>query len=109
MIVRIWRGWTTPANADSYEALLRERIFPGIAARAIPGAERIELLRREGPAETGFTTIMWFEDLAAVRRFAGEDIELAVVPPEARAVLTRFDAHSEHHELRLQRSLAGAA
>lgn len=27
MIVRIWHGWTTPANADTYEAMLKEEIF----------------------------------------------------------------------------------
>jgi hypothetical protein len=28
MICRIWHGWTTPQNADGYEALLRSEIFP---------------------------------------------------------------------------------
>ena len=31
MIVRIWRGWTSRANAQAYETLLREDIIPGIA------------------------------------------------------------------------------
>ncbi len=33
MISRIWHGWTTPANADVYEGLLKEEIFVGIAGR----------------------------------------------------------------------------
>lgn len=37
MIVRIWHGWTTPANADRYERLLREEIFVGIGAQKIEG------------------------------------------------------------------------
>ncbi len=37
MISRIWHGWTTPANADAYENLLRTEIFPGILARKIAG------------------------------------------------------------------------
>jgi hypothetical protein len=45
-ISRIWHGWTTPANADSYENLLKSEIFPGILARKIEGFRRIDLLRR---------------------------------------------------------------
>ena len=39
MITRIWRGWTTPGDADAYESLLRETILPGIAGRGIEGYE----------------------------------------------------------------------
>ena len=37
MIFRIWHGWTTPENADIYENLLKEEIFPGIASKKIFG------------------------------------------------------------------------
>jgi heme-degrading monooxygenase HmoA len=46
MISRIWHGWTTPHNADEYEALLKEEIFVGILNRHIPGFRGIQLLRR---------------------------------------------------------------
>jgi hypothetical protein len=36
-----------------------------------------------------------------VRTFAGQDYELAVVPPKARAVLKRFDERSQHYEVRV--------
>ncbi len=100
MICRIWRGWTTPQNAESYEALLREEIFPGIVGRAIPGFVRIELGRAVVGDEVEFVTIMWFDTLEAIRAFAGADYETAVVPPAARAVLKRFDARSQHYEVR---------
>jgi hypothetical protein len=45
---------------------------------------------------------MWFASLEAVRAFAGEDYEIAVVPPKARALLSRFDAHSQHYEVRAE-------
>ncbi len=106
MIVRIWHGWTTPANADVYEGLLREEIFAGIEGRQIRGFRSIELLRREAGAEVEFVTIMEFDSLAAVREFAGEDHEVAVVPAKARAVLTRFDARSQHYEVRVPRRSA---
>lgn len=99
MIVRIWHGWTSPANADAYEWLLRDEIFRGIAARAIPGYRGIELFRRTDGDEVEFVTLMRFDSLEAVRTFAGDDYRLAVVPPRARALLHRFDAQSMHYDV----------
>jgi len=99
MISRIWRGWTSPQNADTYETLLRSDIFKGIAARAIRGYRGIHLLRRDVPEGVEFVTVMWFESLEAVKAFAGEDFDAAVVPQEARALLSRFDARSAHYNV----------
>jgi hypothetical protein len=52
--------------------------------------------------EVEFVTVMWFDTLDAVRAFAGEDYEVAVVPPKAQAVLSRFDGRSQHYEVRKQ-------
>lgn len=101
MISRVWRGWTTPSNADAYEALLREEIFVGITSRDIPGFRSIQLLRRTAGDEVEFVTIMEFDSLESVKAFAGEDYETAVVPPKARAILSRFDARSRHYEVRI--------
>ncbi len=98
MITRIWRGWTTPANAPAYENLLLTEIFPGIAARSLPGYRGISLGRRAVGEEVEFVTMMWFDALESVRAFAGEDYEKAVVPPKARAVLKRFDPFSAHFD-----------
>ena len=99
MICRIWHGWTAPADADAYERLLREEIFVAIEGRGIAGFRGIQLLRREAGAEVEFATIMWFDTLADVRAFAGDDYERAVVPPAARALLARFDERSAHYEV----------
>jgi heme-degrading monooxygenase HmoA len=102
MISRIWHGYTTPPNADVYEALLKEEIFVGIKNRNIQGFREIQLFRRNLGDEVEFITVMWFDSLEAVRAFAGEDYEAAVVPPKARAVLKRFDERSQHYEVREQ-------
>ena len=103
MIARFWSGWTTSQNADAYEALLKDEIFPGILARKIDGFQRIELFRAPDDDEVEFVTIMWFSSLDAVKAFAGADYENAVVPPKARALLKGFDERSRHLEMREQR------
>lgn len=108
MISRLWRGWTAPDDADTYEELLRSTIFPGIMARKIPGFRRIELSRRELGSEVEFLTVMWFASWDAVKAFAGPDWEGAVVPPAARTVLARFDDKARHYEVRLQQGSSDA-
>ena len=100
MIARIWHGYTTPANADVYENLLKKEIFVGIENKNVKGYRGIQLLKRDIEDEVEFTTIMWFHDIESVKQFAGEDYEIAYVPAKAREVLSRFDEKSIHCELR---------
>jgi heme-degrading monooxygenase HmoA len=100
MISRIWHGYTTKENADTYESLLQKEIFVGIANRNIEGYRGIQLLRRELPSETEFITIMWFDSVESVKKFAGEDYEKAVVPASAQKVLSHFDERSAHYTVR---------
>ena len=102
MIARVWRGWTSPDNADAYEEFLRTKMFPSI--HRVPGYVGADLLRRDAGDEIAFVTITRFESLESVRAFAGEDYEQAVVEPEARALLSRFDQRSEHYEVVIDRN-----
>ena len=105
MILRLWRGWATPENADGYEELIRTAIFPGILARTVAGQEGLELFRRPFDAEVEFMTLMRFASWDAVKAFAGTNWETSVVPPAARAVLARFDERAVHYEQRVGRKV----
>ena len=96
MISRLWHGWTKRDNADRYEELLRSEILPGI--HRVEGFKGASVLRREGKDEVEFVTLTMFDSMAAVKEFAGEDYEVAVILPEARKLLVRFDARSAHYE-----------
>jgi heme-degrading monooxygenase HmoA len=102
VIARIWRGWTAPGDADAYEHFLRTRMFPSI--HRVPGYLGADLLRSDGTDEIAFVTITRFESLEAVKAFAGEDYERAVVETEARRLLSRFDERSEHYEVVIDRA-----
>lgn len=99
MISRVWRGWTLPANADRYQQLLLTTVFPGIEQRHIEGYQGIEFYRRADGPEVEFMTVMLFASMAAVRAFAGEDHETAVVPAAARQLLARFEARAAHFDV----------
>ena len=97
MIARLWHGWTTPQNAEAYETLLRTKVLPGI--HRVNGYRGAYLLRRSDGAAVEFVTITLFDSMDAVRAFAGSDYERAVIEPEARNLLSRFDERSTHYEV----------
>ena len=107
MIGRLWHGWTARENANAYEELLRSRILPGI--HRIEGYRGAHLLRRDVPEGVEFATLTFFESMEAVRAFAGEDYETAVVPAEARRLLAKFDQRSRHYEIVASEAESGAA
>lgn len=101
MIGRIWHGWTTAANADAYEAVLRGEVLPGIAAMNVAGYRGFEVFRRTlDSGEVEFVTILRFDSIDAVKRFVGDDYGVAHVPPRAREVLSRWDERAQHYEIR---------
>lgn len=97
MIARLWRGWTTAANADAYAAYYRNDVLPHL--RQIEGFHGAQLLRRPDGAEVEFVSITRFASLAAVRAFAGDAYETAVVTPNAQRLLSHFDPHCLHYSV----------
>ena len=97
MIGRLWHGWTKSEDADAYEELLRQEVLPGIRITGYRGAY---ILRRDADGAVEFATLTLWDSMEAIREFAGEDVERAVVLPEARKLLDRFDERSKHFEVR---------
>lgn len=102
MICRLWRGWTTAANADAYEAYLRDELYPRVAVElAGRGYLGHDVLRRPDGGDVEFVTMTWFDSLDAVRAFAGEDPEVPVITATAARLLDRYDDRVRHFESRL--------
>jgi heme-degrading monooxygenase HmoA len=100
VIGRVWRGRTTRENADAYQELLASTVIPGIDR--IQGFRGAELYRRDVDDEVEFMTITRFDSLDAVREFAGEDHERAVVGEEAARLLSSYDERVVLYELPLE-------
>jgi len=97
MIARIWRGWAPLASAGDYQRHYRAEV--GEHLRAVSGFRGARLLRQEDGQEVMFTSITFFTSLDAVRGFAGDDYERAVVEGAARHALSRWDERVSHHEI----------
>ena len=97
MIARIWHGWAPEATAGDYERHYREDVARNLGA--LPGFRGARLLRGRHGDEVAFTSITYFTDLDAVRSFAGDDPERAVVEEVARQALSRWDDRVSHHHV----------
>lgn len=98
MIARIWHGWTKAAHAKAYEKLLRDEIFPGIAAQKIEGYRGAELFVHEDGNEVEFVTLLRFDSMDAVKEFAGPETDKPVIFPKAEALITRME-QARHYRL----------
>ena len=97
MVVRAWRGYGAVANAQAYpKHLLQVCSGPTRTAGRFRG---VYLLRRRDREEMEFLVLTLWDSMDAVHAFAGERPEQAVVEPEARAALLRFDNTVQHYEV----------
>ena len=97
MIARMWRGWAPLATADDYQRHYETEVSEHL--RFISGFCGARLLRRGEGQEVMFTSITFFASLDAIRGFAGDDYEVAVVEEAARRALSRWDERVTHHEV----------
>jgi heme-degrading monooxygenase HmoA len=97
MIARLWHGYTTPEHADSYEALLKPELLPGISKKK--GYRGSHLFRRRAGDEVEFITILFWDSMDDLKAVTGSDYETAVIPAERRQFLSRYDAKAVHYEV----------
>jgi heme-degrading monooxygenase HmoA len=97
MIARSWRGYSTLAMQEAYPRHLLHTVRPKL--EQLPGFRGLYLLRNRHPKEVEFLVLTFWDSMEAIRRFAGEQPEVAVVEPEAQAALVRYDAQVSHYEV----------
>jgi heme-degrading monooxygenase HmoA len=100
MIGRHWRGFAPHETAQAYLEHLRESTLPSL--RDIVGHRGATVLKRRVDGEVEFVVLTFWDSLDAVRAFAGDDYEAAVVPPEARELLAEFDDRVVHYEVAVE-------
>lgn len=98
MIARVWKGWTKIEDADAYERLLRDKVYPEL--QKINGYNGGYILRKDGADEIEFVTVNFFESLDAVKAFAGPQYENPVFEPEARRLLSKVEPVARHYDVK---------
>ena len=84
--------------------MLRDEIFPSIAARNIKGYRGAELFISEDENEIEFVTLLRFDSMGAVKEFAGADETKPVIFPGVEKILTRMEP-ARHYRIAIAREL----
>ena len=97
MISRHWKGLLRRDQAEAYVEHLRRQTLPSLSA--IPGFVRATVLRRDVERGIEFQVVTVWESLDAIRAFAGPDVEAALVPTVAAAMMVEWDERATHYEI----------
>jgi heme-degrading monooxygenase HmoA len=95
VIVRVWRAVATRDGAERYREHFTRTVLPELGRT--PGFLGAWLTRRDRDSRVELQVLTRWESPDAVRGFAGDAVETAVVEPEARAVLLEYDSTVTHH------------
>ncbi|HKU98792.1 MAG TPA: antibiotic biosynthesis monooxygenase [Vineibacter sp.] len=97
MIARLWRGQAAVQNAAAYQDHFTHHVRPALSE--LEGHRGAWLLRRDTGGHTEFLAVTLWDSIESIRAFAGDDVETAIVEPEARAVLAAFDSVAQHFDV----------
>ena len=99
MIVRSWSATATSAGAGDYSRYFAGTLLPQL--RGLPGFAGAYLLSRDfdDAGSVELTACTFWESPEAIRAFAGDDITVAIVEPEAQAMLLDFDRTAAHRSV----------
>lgn len=96
-ISRHWRGLARPEKAAAYVEHLRTETFP--ALQSLPGFLESAILQRRLPQGVEFIVVTVWASLDAIRAFAGDQVESAVVPAKVQEMMIEFDPQARHYEM----------
>jgi hypothetical protein len=97
MIERHWKGIARIDQSDNYIKHLITETFPTVSL--MKGFVKASILKRPVTGGVEFLIVTTWESIKAIKQFAGEQVDVANVPPEARAMMVEFDAFVRHYEV----------
>jgi heme-degrading monooxygenase HmoA len=97
MIARLWRGEAEASNADACAQRFTTKVAPHL--KEFPGHKGAYPLRREVEGRIEFLAITLWDSIETIKEFTGRDPDVAVIEPEARAVLSAYDDFARNYEL----------
>ena len=97
MISRHWTGLVKKGKEDEYIAHLKNETFKKLDQ--IEGFVNASILKRAQTEGTEFLIITKWDSLEAIRKFAGENYEVAVVPKIAQEMMISYDLVAKHYQV----------
>jgi heme-degrading monooxygenase HmoA len=97
MIARFWTAKVAKANAHIYADHLKRQVLT--ALRKVDGYIGAKLLERETNDDIEIVVVTFWQSLDAVRKFAGPDLEKAVVSDDVVSLFLQYDQRVRHYNV----------
>ncbi len=97
MIARFWTAMIAPSQAPAYADHLKSQVLATL--RTVEGYIGAKLLERETTGGVEIVVITFWRSLDSIRRFAGPDLEKAVVSDEIVSLFLQYDPRVRHYEV----------
>jgi heme-degrading monooxygenase HmoA len=97
MIARTWRGRSTTEKADDYLHHFKTDVVRNL--KGTPGNRGAHLLRRTVDGEVEFLALTFWDSIDAIKKFSGDNPEVAHIEPEGRAALCEFDEFARNYQI----------
>lgn len=97
MIVRMWHGRVPTSKAQAYRDFVNARAIPDY--QSVDGNLSVHILERQEGDVTHFITLTFWRDVASIKGFVGEDVEVAKYYPEDKEYLLEFEPTVVHYEV----------
>ena len=97
MIARLWRGIAFSEKAKSYVEHLQRSVLPELYQ--IDGFRGVYVMKRDLDVGVEFTVQTLWESMNAIRKFAGENVEAAVVALAAQPLFREYESTAIHYEI----------
>jgi heme-degrading monooxygenase HmoA len=97
MIARFWTAKIAQAHARVYTDHLKSQVLTTL--RKVDGYIGTKLLERETSDGVEIVVITFWQSLDAIRKFAGPDLEKAVVSDDVISLFLQYDQRVRHYKV----------
>ena len=105
MIARFWTAKTSQAQAPVYAEHMKNHVLATL--RDVDGYIGARLLERETDGGVEIVVITFWRSLDAAGKFAGDDVERAVVSDEIAPLLLYYDQRVRHYDVVVEDDMNG--
>jgi heme-degrading monooxygenase HmoA len=97
MIARFWTAKIAQGHAHVYADHLKSQVLTTL--RKVDGYIGAKLLERETAEGTEIVVITLWQSLDSIRKFAGPDVEKAVVSDDIVSLFLQYDQRVRHYKV----------
>jgi heme-degrading monooxygenase HmoA len=97
MISRNWHGVAKAEESDKYFKHLTTETFPQLSR--IDGFVSASILRRPAAKGVEYLIVTTWQSMDAIKQFAGDAADFAVVPERVQAMMVEYDREVAHYEV----------